>query len=192
MELHLGASVWCEDGPAGELAALIADPSARTLTHLAVEPRDALDARLVPIERVAAATRRRVELDCTADELDRLQPFHDVEFVPYVLVLGWPPTSLDKAVLVDRIPPREVELQRHDTIAAHDGAAGRLEGLVVGDDAGRISGLLARERHHLTHTHVVLPVELVEGFESGRILLHATRAQVAERERATSGLTSRA
>ncbi len=38
MEFDLGSSVNCTDGSAGRVVALIADPVARVLAHIAVEP----------------------------------------------------------------------------------------------------------------------------------------------------------
>ena len=38
MEFEIGVGVNCADGQAGKVVALIADPAAGTLAHIAVEP----------------------------------------------------------------------------------------------------------------------------------------------------------
>jgi uncharacterized protein YrrD len=51
MRLELGSPVNCRDGPFGELADVVIDPTKRRVTHLVVEPHgDHGKARLVPIE----------------------------------------------------------------------------------------------------------------------------------------------
>ena len=65
MEFDLGSSVTCTDGSAGRVVGLIADPVARTLAHIAVEPRHHPGgARLVPVGLVASASLARVDLGC--------------------------------------------------------------------------------------------------------------------------------
>ena len=83
MEFDLGSSASWSDGRVGTVVGLIADPIARQLAHIAVEPeRHPGRTRLVPIELVAAADPGEVALSCSLERFRGLPEFRDVEFVP--------------------------------------------------------------------------------------------------------------
>ena len=76
MRLELGSSVNCTDGPFGELADIVVDPTKRTVTHLVVEPHhDHGQARLAPIElaTVAEGQSSELTLSCSTEEAGRLE-----------------------------------------------------------------------------------------------------------------------
>ena len=76
MRLELGSPVNCTDGPFGELADIVIDPTKRTVTHLVVEPHhDHGQARLAPIELASAQDGQppAVTLRCSIEEADRLE-----------------------------------------------------------------------------------------------------------------------
>lgn len=190
MEFDIGADASCADGKAGTVVALIADPVARTLAHIAVEPEHHPGgARLVPIDLVKTATHEAVELGCSLAELARLPEFHDVEFVPYVpnfgdpgATLAWPYyglTDREMPLIVDRVPAGEIEIRRHDRVHATDGAIGRVEGLVV-DGKGQITHVLLQEGHIWARKEVTIPVGSVEKIDTKGIHLRLSKRQVAE------------
>jgi sporulation protein YlmC with PRC-barrel domain len=84
LRLELGSPVKCTDGPFGELADLVVDPTKRRITHLVVEPhhRHGL-ARLVPIELAAGqeGTPPIVSLRCTQEEVRRLEPVQEYAYL---------------------------------------------------------------------------------------------------------------
>lgn len=189
LELELGAEVACSDGQVGEVVALVADPVARTVTHLAVEqehhPRGA---RLVAFDLVAAAVPGSVELSCTVDEFGRLAPFHDVEFVPYVpdpgdigATLAWPYVALPDRVMpvvVDRVPSGEVEVRRGSRVHAKDGAIGCVDGLVV-DRERNVTHVLLEVGHLWGKREVAIPIAAVEQVEADGIHVRLTKDEVA-------------
>ena len=76
MRLELGSPVNCTDGPFGELADIVIDPTKRTVTHLVVEPHhDHGQARLAPIElaTVQEGEPPAVTLRCSLEEAGRLE-----------------------------------------------------------------------------------------------------------------------
>jgi len=82
--LELGSPVHCTDGPFGEIADVVVDPTKRRLTHLVVEPHnDHGSARLVPIE--LASTQEgpppAVALRCTVEEARRLEPVTEFAYL---------------------------------------------------------------------------------------------------------------
>jgi sporulation protein YlmC with PRC-barrel domain len=76
MRLELGSAVHGSDGPFGELADIVIDPTTRRVTHLIVEPEHRHDlARLVPADRAhdAAPSDAGIVLDYTVAEISRLE-----------------------------------------------------------------------------------------------------------------------
>jgi sporulation protein YlmC with PRC-barrel domain len=76
VRLELGSPVNCTDGPFGQLADIVVDPTKRTVTHLVVEPHgDHGQARLVPIDlaSVPEAQPPAVTLSCSVEEAGRLE-----------------------------------------------------------------------------------------------------------------------
>ncbi len=182
MEFEVGADVRCTDGSAGKVAALIADPVARALAHIAVEPEHHPgDARLVPVGLVGAASPASVELRCSLAELARLPEFSDIEFVPYVRQYGdlgdslaWP-----LPVIVDHVPPGEVEIRRHEQVHAADGAIGRVEGLVV-DGEGRITHVLLQEGHFWDRKEVSIPIGSVDKIDADGIHVRLSKQEIED------------
>jgi len=76
MRLDLGSPVDCSDGPFGELADVVIDPTTRRVTHLVVAPRHRHDqARLVAIDRARERepSGSGLVLDCGRAELEQLE-----------------------------------------------------------------------------------------------------------------------
>jgi sporulation protein YlmC with PRC-barrel domain len=81
-EYDIGAEVLCSDGACGVLQRVIVDPVARQVTHLVVEPRQALGGgHLVPIDLVSA-TPGVVQLSCSTAEFEALEPAEEGQFLP--------------------------------------------------------------------------------------------------------------
>jgi sporulation protein YlmC with PRC-barrel domain len=76
VRLELGSPVNCTDGPFGELADIVVDPTKRTVTHLVVEPhQDHGQARLAPIDLATVQDGEPpiVTLRCSTEEAGRLE-----------------------------------------------------------------------------------------------------------------------
>jgi sporulation protein YlmC with PRC-barrel domain len=76
VRLELGSTVNCTDGPFGELADVVIDPTKRRVTHLVVEPHgDHGKARLVPIElaNTEQSESSAISLGCSLEEAGRLE-----------------------------------------------------------------------------------------------------------------------
>jgi hypothetical protein len=173
MDFEIHTAVSCTDGSAGKVVALIADPVARELTHIAVEPgRNVRDDRLVPVGLVAAASPAGVELRCSLAELERLPEFHDVEFVPYTAddlgdsgaMLAWPYYELPDPMvpLVGDLGtplawpyhgrPGEEHPVIVDRVPSGEVEIRRNEQVHAVDGAiGRVEGLVVDNDGHITH-----------------------------------------
>jgi len=172
MDFEIHAAVSCTDGSAGKVVALITDPVARALTHIAVERgHDVRDDRLVPVGLVAAASPAGVELRCSLAELARLPEFHDVEFVPYIpdsgdlgTTLAWPYYGLPDGMLpvvgdlgttlawpYHGRPERE-HPEIVDRIPPGEVEIRRNEQVDAADGTiGRVEGLVVDDEGHITH-----------------------------------------
>jgi sporulation protein YlmC with PRC-barrel domain len=84
VRLELGNPVNCKDGPFGELADVVIDPTTRRVTHLVVEPHgDHGKARLVPIELASAEQDESsaISLACSLEEAGRLERVEESAYI---------------------------------------------------------------------------------------------------------------
>ena len=84
MILELETPVRCVDGPFGELADVVIDPTSRRVTHLVVAPRGRHGlARLVPIELAARGDGRHsaISLRCTLADAAGLPPVQESAYL---------------------------------------------------------------------------------------------------------------
>ena len=83
MRLELGSPVNCTDGPFGELADVVIDPTKRRVTHLVVEPHgDHGKARLVPIELASEADESAASrVGCSLEEAGKLELVEEYAYI---------------------------------------------------------------------------------------------------------------
>jgi hypothetical protein len=83
VRLELGSAVNCTDGPFGELADIVIDPTTRRVTHLVVAPEgDHAKARLVPIELANAEDgSTAIGIGCSLDEAGKLDPVEESAYL---------------------------------------------------------------------------------------------------------------
>jgi uncharacterized protein YrrD len=83
MRLELGSPVTCTDGPLGELADIVIDPTSRRVTHLVVAPDgDHRKAKLVPIELASAeGESSAISVSCSLEEAGRLDPVEEYAYL---------------------------------------------------------------------------------------------------------------
>lgn len=210
MRLDLDMPVHCADSRLGELADVVIDPRTRRLTHLVVQPGDRdEDARLVPI---AGADVRdgsdTISLQCTTDELSRLDPIHESALMApgqlaggnadwdvgiqemYALPepggagldgLGTGMTmAYDQDVMVSyhRVPKGEVEIRRRSAVTSSDG---HHLGHVVGfvlDDQKQIAQLVLEHGHLWGKHQVAIAGRAIERLQSDELTLSLSSHEV--------------
>ncbi len=199
MEFTVGSDVACSDGGCGELKRLVVDPTARTLTHLVVEPahrREAETGRLVPVGLVASAGRE-IRLSCALADFEALAraevtetlPDTSVDWgyvqrqmgVPYggggpVIDLRPSPTG-PRTITRDEVPAGEEEVRGGDQVHATDGSIGHLRGLVTTPGEQLVTHVLLDEGHLLSHKRVAIPISAVSAVDAG-IRLTLTKDEV--------------
>jgi sporulation protein YlmC with PRC-barrel domain len=208
VRLELGSPVQCTDGPFGEVADVVVDPTKRRVTHLVVEPhhRHGL-ARLVPIEfaSVQEGPPPAVSLRCTVEEVRRLEPVQEFAYlrlgevpdddpgwdIGVESVLAQPyygygyghataPVELDPHVSMtyDRIPKGEVEIRRASEVTSSDG-----------QHVGHVDGLLVDSEDAITHLvlerghlwgkrEVTIPMGAVARVHTDAVTLTLTKDEV--------------
>jgi sporulation protein YlmC with PRC-barrel domain len=196
--LVIGNDALCSDGYRGEVRAVVIDPAARTVTHIAVEPHGRRGlARLVPLDLVDAASGQ-IRLRCTEAEFMNLDAAEETlaEFalgqpVPVQLLPpGWRGTGepstdggsilrIDEKETIDVVPPGEVEEHGGDHVHATDGDTGQVRGFRIDQENGALTHVLLREGHAWGRRDVAIPFDTVVGLDDG-IRLSITREQVRD------------
>jgi len=83
VRLELGSPVNCTDGPFGELADVVIDPTKRRVTHLVIAPHgDHGKARLVPIELASEPDESAgISLGCSLEEAGKLEHVEEYAYI---------------------------------------------------------------------------------------------------------------
>jgi sporulation protein YlmC with PRC-barrel domain len=210
MKLELGTSIRCADGATVELVDVVIDSSSSSVTHLVIRPaEDTEDARLVPISLVGRAEKEgetEISLNCSAADLERFDPVHQVEVlragerpeedpkwdvgVEDVLVapnyaptaFGDPAGTIDSDVTIsyDRVPKGEIELRHASAVYSADGHhLGSVDGVVV-DDGDRLTHLLLERGHLWWKREVELPADAIATFQNDMLTLGVTKSEFAK------------
>jgi sporulation protein YlmC with PRC-barrel domain len=205
MRLELGTPVRCTDGTFGELADVVIDPISRRLTHLVVRPgHEQGQARLVPVELAASRDNgSEVTLDCTVDEVTKLEPVHeyaylrlgespvedpewdvgveDVLALPYYEADPYGPSPIydtNVGMAYDRVPKGEVEIRRASAVASVDGHdLGQVDGFVV-DAEGQITHVILERGHLWGRREVTIPIGAVATVETDAVTLSLSKDEV--------------
>jgi sporulation protein YlmC with PRC-barrel domain len=186
-EFAIGARANCSDGYCGVVRRIIIDPDARTVTHLAIEPRfGSKPGRLVPVDLVES-TAGEVRLRCTIAEFDNLDLADEAQVVEGLgegigSVAGGAPMGIpgpSPVVLEDVIPSGEAEVAPGDPVFCLDGEIGQVQGLLVDPDGQHVTHVLLREGHLWGRKEVSIPISAVTGAEYG-IKVNLTKKQVED------------
>jgi sporulation protein YlmC with PRC-barrel domain len=170
----MGARVVASDGLCGELARVVVNPVAQTLTDLVVAPKHHPGlGRLVPVELVAAVECDQIHLRCSTARFHELDDAEEVQFLPAETdalrygsqALMWPYYGLgtplsgdDRAILTARVPAGEVQVRRGDQVHARDGWIGSVQGLVIDPTDHHVTHVLLQEGHLWGRKQVAIPI----------------------------------
>jgi sporulation protein YlmC with PRC-barrel domain len=207
VRLELGKPIRCSDGPFGELADVIVDPTTKRVTHVVAQPHK-LDgvSRLVPIE-LADSTEDGEDgltLSCTVEAATQLSSVQEQAY----LRLGDTPVSdpdwdvgvenvlampyyggefgpyagdLDSyGVAYDRVPKGEVEIRRASSVSAADGDyIGQVDGFVVDAD-GHVTHFVLEKGHLWGKREVTIPIGAVAKVETDAVTLRISKKEVED------------
>lgn len=199
MDLELGTPVFGPDGRLGTVEAIVMHPSEERVTHLVVRHgRVWATSKVVPIDRVAGATRERLDLRLDHAGFDDLPDFlkqHYTNEPPEALgalrtltptgvlwpstLVGWylPAEAPEPTSLVsENLPPGELSLKAGTEVHATDGKVGHVEEVQVDADTGRAASLVVRSGFFF-HRDVTLPIDWVAEIGE-RVLLKCSKADL--------------
>jgi sporulation protein YlmC with PRC-barrel domain len=203
MRLEIGSQVDCSDGPYGELADVVIDPTAKRVTHLVVKAeREPWVERLVPVELAELSDESpALTLRATVEEVRSLPPVQKVAYLqlgdfplddpdwdvgvqevyalPYYPAYGLEAMPLDLTVMYDRIPKGEVEIRRaSDVYSAEGHPLGHVDGLLVDRDE-HITHLVLERGHLWGRREVTIPIGAAAKVETDDVTLSLTKDEVA-------------
>lgn len=186
-DLALAAPVTATDGPVGQVAHVIIDPSHGRATHVVVRESQLPNAlRLVPEKFVAEADASGVRLTVPRKRFEAMREYIQTEYYPPSFFLGLASKEQCKLPMapsswtVERpaTPEGFVPLVGHEEVVATDGKVGRVDGVLADHASGRVTHLLLRQGHLWGSREIQVPAGLVARYEAGRVLLSADKATV--------------
>jgi sporulation protein YlmC with PRC-barrel domain len=191
MDIPINVDVQCADGLCGRLTQVVIDPVAERVTHVVVRAAESPHTeRMVPVARVADTSPSLVHLDLATDELSRMEPFIETEYIqtkvpgrqvipkaeypadeyslwPYVV----PERTEEIPVEHKRIPPGELAVRRGAHVEAVDGRAGTVDEFLVDPKSGHITHLVLREGHLWGRKDVSIPVSQIDHIDENVVHL---------------------
>jgi uncharacterized protein YrrD len=163
----IGAHVDATDGRCGSLIRVIVDPTAGSLTHLAVQPgHHAERARLVPADLVAGVEDEVIRLSCTTKQFEQLDAAENIELLSSAdlistqqgIGIALPTGHHSKPRLSYVVPTGEVAVRRGDAVHCKDGWIGSVDGLVIDPASEQITHVILQEGHLWGSKHVAIPM----------------------------------
>ena len=138
---------------------------------------------------VAETSPDQIRLNCTGEELHRLESFIETEFVPGQYAyedydLGeyrlWPYVLPEDAVPVEheRVPHGELAVRRGSRVHATDGEIGRVDEFLIDRRTAHITHLVLREGHLWGQKDVTLPIDEVERIEEDTVYLKISKRDI--------------
>ena len=188
MDVPMDAKVLCTDGPGGHSTRVSVNPVTRKVTHLVVRERGLRRTeRLVPIWCIRATADDLIHLDCTRQELAKMEQLLETglvwgdslgldELYPHLLhpYVAWMPLMTRHGSQ----PRGELCIGRGVRVRATDGGVGWIDEFVVTPTSGEITHLLLREGHLRGRKEVTIPVSEIDRLEERTVYLKLDRKGV--------------
>jgi sporulation protein YlmC with PRC-barrel domain len=182
MDIPINAKVSCTDGPCGHSTHVILMPTTEKITHLVIN-NETFPATeyLVSVDHIAKSTPQSIRLDCTCEDVSKMQVFDQVEFIPATLTgvnasiyMMWPYYPLEASYIEtenEHIPANELAIRRGAEVEATDGHAGRVDEFVINPKNDRITHLVLREGHLWGQKDVTIPVGQIDHYQENTVYL---------------------
>ena len=198
MDIPVNVDVYCTDGLCGRSTYVLINPVREKVTHVVVKEAEAPhEERVVSTEIVSETTPDMILLACTRDQLNRMDPFIETEYVReemperYVTYAGsygvgstwmWPyflPERTEEvAVEHQQIPPGELAIKRGTRVDATDGHVGRVDEFLVNPENEHITHLVMREGHLWGQKDVTIPVSAIDHFDEDTVTLKLDKQEI--------------
>ena len=208
MDIPINAVVQCSDGPGGCSTYVVVNPITEEVTHIVVKARELPQVeRLVPVMFIKTTTSEQIQLSCSRNQLDRLRPFIETEFilVPAELLdlvslsydededlLSLPFASLElphghtihedgQELLLQQyeaVPPGELAIRRGTHVQATDGRVGRVDEFVVDPESRHITHVTMRRGHLWDEQEISIPVSEIARIAEDVVHLTLDKRQI--------------
>ncbi|MDQ5852813.1 MAG: BON domain-containing protein, partial [Chloroflexota bacterium] len=203
MELPIGAAVVCQDGEAGRLKYVAADPVTTTITDLIVEHGMVLKRdRVVPVRWVDRSDAHRIMLNAKLADLALLPEYREVDFMqpdptyrpvsghrvedtriwlsPYVELGGGRPWLIGR-VRLGISDDHAVLVRRGVPVLIADGSMlGRIHHLVADEQERKVSSLVVRCGDLLHREYRMVPIDQVAAISEAGVRLKIDADEVAQ------------
>ncbi len=196
--IAIGSKIICTNGVMGKSTALIVDPVSRIITHIAVVEESLThgEERLVPINRVTKSTRDEIHLDCTTEDVLKMEPFTRTHYLEstyeedgYAYTLPYMTTYSDMTMapemgyitVQDRLVPEgSVAIHRGMVVEALDGTVGQVGELLIDSKSGQVTHFLLMKGHGGGEKEVAIQVSTIDRLEEEIIHLKINKEKINE------------
>jgi uncharacterized protein YrrD len=201
MDIPIGAQVYCTDGSCGQSTYVLINPIREQVTHVVVKQSETPRVeRVVPIEMVRETTPDMIMLQCTRDQLSKMDPFIETEYIredmperfsglAYAGYAGvgsawiWPYVVPERTELVpvkhEQVPLGELAVRRGAHVDAADGRVGRVDEFLVNPENEHITHLVMREGHLWGQKDVCVPLSAIDHLSEDTVYLKLDKHGVA-------------
>jgi uncharacterized membrane protein len=196
--ITIGAKVICTDGTQGTMTAVVVDPASHHLTHIAIVEKSLLhgEERLVPVDRVTKTTREAVYLNCTAEDLSKMEPFTRTHYLeidqgadgyayspPYMTTYSDVTMAPDMGYITVQdqlVPAGEVAVKRGMAVEALDGYVGQVGELLIDGSSGQITHFTLMKGHGWGKKEIAIQVSLIDRLEAETIHLKVEKEKISQ------------
>jgi uncharacterized membrane protein/sporulation protein YlmC with PRC-barrel domain len=194
--ISIGSKIICTNGKGGRVTSLVVDPVSQKLTHIAVVEESLThgEDRLVSVERITKTTRDEVYLDCTVEDLLRMEPFTRTHYLeqtygedgyayslPYMTASGdlTRTPSIDYVTVQDYLVPEgKVAVHRGMLVEAMDGYIGEVGELLIDPQSGQVTHFLLMKGHGWGKKEVAVPLSMIDRMEEEVIHLNVDKEKI--------------
>ncbi|MFW6042247.1 MAG: BON domain-containing protein [Chloroflexota bacterium] len=190
-DLQLGATVYGGEDKCGRLVKVVVDPEAKRVTHIVVEDGFLRkQAHVVPASNIVRSSPDRLDLAIGRSEIEGLQKYREVNVhqqspsaggggVPMQAgAVGTPavttPGARGRETVHEGVSPRLVVLDRDTPVNSVDGTFGSLQHLLVDQDSGAITRIVAR-RGTIRQSLPIIGAGLIEEITEERVFVIALK-----------------
>jgi sporulation protein YlmC with PRC-barrel domain len=183
MDIPINVEVMCCDGSCGHSTHVVLNPVTDKVSHVVVqEYAFSDDERLIPVEQIVQSSPQMIQLRCCKDELERMEHFSEVEFIPAVYPHGfWYSATADPSLFVvkhEHLPADELAIDHGARVEAKDGLIGHVDELVINATSGVITALVLREGHLWGQKEVSIPAEQITRIEDDTVYLKLSKSEI--------------
>ncbi len=196
--IAIGSKVICTDGSECTLTAVVADQTSHNLTHIAVVEKSLFhgEERLIPVDRVSKTTRDKVYLNCSAEEVLKMDAFTRTHYLeidqgageyayttPYMATYPDMMMTPEPSYLTvqDRLVPEgQVAIQRGMFVEALDGMVGQVGEILIEGKTGQITHFILMKGHGWGKKEIAIPVSMIDRLEGETVHLNVEKGKIGQ------------